>query len=298
MKIAVVADRAIPPWSARQIILALESLGASAVYVRPSELVSVFGEGYDTVLHLATSKPIEFNGVILRDLGSTVTLENFLRRCNVFRHLELLGTPVINPVDSIVIARDKYYSLLLLNRAGLPVPKTLVTEDFMLPLKVAEQWGKTIIKPVIGSMGFGIVMTENPDVTYTIARTLAQLKQPIYLQKYVEKPGRDIRILVVGNEVIAAYYRVQSSKDEWKTNVAQGAKPIPISNLDEELYNIVFKVMKVLKLHYAGIDVAETERGYVIFEVNASPQWRGIQKATGINPAIHLAKYVLYLVKR
>ncbi|MEM4584274.1 MAG: hypothetical protein QW611_04805, partial [Ignisphaera sp.] len=73
MKIAVVADRAVPPWSARQIILALESLGASAVYVRPSELVSVFGEGYDTVLHLATSKPIEFNGVILRDLGSTVT---------------------------------------------------------------------------------------------------------------------------------------------------------------------------------------------------------------------------------
>ncbi|MEM1542088.1 MAG: RimK family alpha-L-glutamate ligase [Ignisphaera sp.] len=298
MKIAVVADKAVPPWSVRQIILALEYLGASAIYVRPSELVSVFGEGDDTILHLATSRPIEFNGVILRDLGSTITLENFLRRCNVFRHLELLGIPVINPVDSIVVARDKYYSLLLLNRAGLPVPKTLVTEDFMLPSKVTEQWSKTIIKPVIGSMGFGIVMTENPDVTYTIARTLAQLKQPIYLQRYIEKPGRDIRILVVGNEIVAAYYRVQNSKDEWKTNIAQGAKPIPITKLSEELHTIIFKVMKVLKLHYAGIDVAETEKGYVIFEVNASPQWRGIQKATGINPALHLARYVLSLIKR
>lgn len=298
MKIAVVSDHATPLWSARQIILALESLGVSTQYVRPSELVSVFGEEDHTVLHLPSLKPLDVDGAILRDLGTSLTLESFLRRTDVIRHLELIGTVVVNPVESMITARDKYRSLMLLSKAGIPIPKTYVLEDFMAVPKIVELWGKTVIKPIIGSMGFGIVMTENPDVAYTIARTLLQLKQPVYLQRYVEKPGRDIRVLVIGDEIVAAYYRVQTSPNSWKTNVAQGAKPVLIPKPSKELENLALKVMDILNLHYAGIDFVESPEGYKVLEVNAAPQWRGLQKATGINPAIHLAKYVVSLIKR
>ncbi|MCC6015903.1 MAG: RimK family alpha-L-glutamate ligase [Desulfurococcaceae archaeon] len=298
MKIAVISDHAIPLWSSRQILLALEKLGVTPQYVRPSELVSVFGEGEYSVLHLPSLKPLDVDGAILRDLGTSLTLETFLRRCNVIRHLEMLGTLVVNPIESVITARDKYRSLLLLFKAGIPVPKTYVLEDFMIVPKIVETWGKAVVKPIVGSMGFGVVMTENPDVAYTVARTLLQLKQPIYIQRYVEKPGRDIRVLVIGNEIAAAYYRVQVSPNAWKTNVAQGAKPVLIPKPDKELEDLALKVIKILNLHYAGIDVVESPDGYKVLEVNAAPQWKGLQKATGINPATKLATYVVSLIKR
>lgn len=297
MKLAVISDHIVPSWSSRQIILALESLGVITQYIRPSELVSVFGEEEYRILQLPTLRPIDINGAILRDLGTSITIENYLRRYNVIRHLELTGTTVVNPVESLTIARDKYYSLMLLAKSGILVPKTIVLEDFSFVSKVVESLGKIVIKPLIGSMGFGIVLAENPDIAYTVAKTLSQFKQPIYLQRYIEKPGRDLRILIIGSEIVVAYYRIQLSQNSWKTNIAQGAKPVPISKLDKEVEDISFKAMKILNLHYAGIDIVETPNGYMVFEVNASPQWRGIQKATGINPAIYLAKYMVSIIK-
>ncbi|MEM1526255.1 MAG: RimK family alpha-L-glutamate ligase [Ignisphaera sp.] len=298
MKIAIISDHPTPSWSSRQLLLALENLGVTSLYLRPSEIVSVFGENEYHVLHLPSLKPLDIEGAILRDLGVSLTLESFLRRCDAIRHLELTGVTVVNPVESMIVARDKYYSLMLLAKAGVPVPKTAVLEDFMTVAKIVESWGKTVIKPLIGSMGFGVVLTENPDIAYTIARTILQLKQPIYLQRYVEKPGRDIRVLAIGDTIVAAYYRVQASPNAWKTNVAQGAKPILISRPDKELEDIAIKTIKILKLHYAGVDVVESAEGYKVLEVNAAPQWRGLQKTTGVNPAIHLVKYIISLIKR
>jgi len=298
LKIAVISDQATPTWSARQLLLAFESLGASTVYIRPSEMASVIGDGEYGVLHIPSLKPLELDGAILRDLGISLTLENFLRRIDVIRHLELTGTLVVNPVESMIRARDKYHSLMILNKAGIPIPKTFVLEDCMTVPKIVESWGRTVIKPIIGSMGFGVTSTESPDIAYNIARTLLQLKQPIYLQKYVEKPKRDIRAFVIGDELIAAYYRVQTSPTSWKTNVAQGAKPIPILKPDKELEEIAIKSAKTLNLYYAGVDIAEAPDGYKVFEVNASPQWKGLQKATGINVASLLARYIVSLIKK
>ncbi|ADM28189.1 alpha-L-glutamate ligase, RimK family [Ignisphaera aggregans DSM 17230] len=297
-KVAVVADRFVPPWSARQILLALDSLGVSSIYLRPCDIMSLIDRGNSSVVYTNSLKPIDFDAVILRDLGVAVTLEMFLRRINVFKHIEMMNKPVVNPVDSIVTARDKYLSLLLLERAGIRVPKTVVLEDYFTATKIANEWKNVVVKPMIGSMGFGIIKAETPEIVYTIAKTLTQLRQPIYVQEFVEKPGRDIRLLAIGDEIVAAYYRVQNNPNEWKTNIAQGAHAEPIARIDSELEDIAFKTLRTLRLHYAGIDVAETKDGYIVFEVNASPQWRGIQRVTNINPALKLAKYVVSMIRR
>ncbi len=297
-KIAVVADRFTPPWSARQILLALDSLGVSSIYLRPCDIMSLIYRDNSFVVYTNSLKPIDFDAVILRDLGVAVTLEMFLRRINVFRHIEMMNKPVVNPADSIIIARDKYLSLLLLERAGIRVPKTVVLEDYFTATKIANEWKSVVVKPMIGSMGFGIIKAENPEIVYTIAKTLTQLRQPIYVQEFIEKPGRDIRLLAIGDEIVVAYYRVQNNPNEWKTNIAQGAHAEPITKIDSELENIAFKTLKTLRLHYAGIDVAETRDGYIVFEVNASPQWRGIQRVANINPALKLAKYVVSIIRR
>ncbi len=298
VKIAIVADKPVPPWSIRQIMLALEELGASSMYLRPSSITSIIGENNFYVVYSNTLKPFEADAVILRDLGVATTIEIFLRRIDIFKHIEELSIPVINPVNSYMIARDKYLSLLLLSKAGIPIPKTAIVEDFYSATKLAESWRKVVVKPLIGSMGFGIIRAESADTVYNVARTLSQLHQPIYIQEYIEKPGRDIRVLIIGDEIVAAYYRVQQNIENWKTNVAQGARVDIIEKLDSELESLAFKILKILNLYYAGIDVAETKNGYVVFEVNASPQWRGIQRATGINPAKKLAKHVISLIRQ
>jgi len=297
MRVGVVADRPVPPWSARQIILALEQMGVEAVYLRPSDIASLIGNTHSVML-TSTLRPAELDAVILRDLGVVTTVEMFLRRVDVFRHMELLGVPVVNPVESYITARDKFMSLCLLSKAGVPVPRTIVVEDYFTATRAVEMFSKAVIKPLIGSLGLGILRVDNPDMAYTVSKTLAQIKQPIYVQEYIEKPNRDIRILVIGDEIVTAYYRVQTSPYNWKTNIAQGAVAQPIEKLDEELKEYAFKALKVLNLYYAGIDFGESKNGYVLFEVNAAPQWRGIQRATGINPAKKLAELVIRLAKK
>ncbi|MEM0067094.1 MAG: RimK family alpha-L-glutamate ligase [Ignisphaera sp.] len=297
MKVSVVADKPVPPWSVRQIMLAIEELGSEAVYIRPSDITSFIG-GTHEIVYTNSLKPVDFDAVILRDLGVATTVETYLRRVDLFKHVELTGIPVVNPVESYVTARDKYLSLCLLSRAGIPVPKTIVVEDHYTAVKVVETLSKAVIKPLIGSLGFGVIKVDSPDLAYTIGKTLAQIKQPIYVQEFIEKPNRDIRVLVVGNDIVAAYYRIQTDPQNWKTNIAQGAIAKPIENLDKELQEYSLKILDILKLHYAGIDFGETKDGYVVFEVNASPQWRGIQKVTGINPAKSIARYVLQLARK
>ncbi len=293
IRIAVVHTRPSPPWSARQLMLALEGMGVSATYLRPDQMIAEFGGGVNTV---RVQYHQDIDAFILRDIGFSTTIEQFLRRYALFKHLEMLGKPIVNPVDSIITARNKYLSLLILASKGIPVPRTFVTEDPYSAYRVAQQLGRVVIKPIVGSMGFGALMLEDADTAFVVARTLAQLGQPIYVQQYVEKPNRDIRVFVIGDEVVAAYYRVHANS--WKTNIAQGAKPKPLERIDPQLEELAIRCCKILSLHYAGVDVAESREGYTVLEVNASPGWRGLVTATGINPATRIAQYVVSLCKK
>ena len=298
MRIAVVHDRPTPPWSARQLIIALEQLGVTALYIRPSELCSVIDGERSYVAYTSTLTPFEVDGVLLRDIGFAVSLEVLLRRVDVFKHLEMTGIPVVNKVEALLTARDKYLSLLILARNGIRVPRTAVVEDVYAAMRFSQMWGQLVVKPMIGTMGFGAVKADSSDIVYVVGRTLQRVGQPIYVQQYIDKPNRDIRVFVVGEEVVAAYYRVQTSSTSWKTNIAQGAKPVPMNRVDKELEDIAIKAVKTLGLDYGGVDVAESGEGYVVLEVNASPNWRGLTLATGINPAYRLAHYIVEKAKR
>jgi len=296
MKVAIVHEAPIPTWTSRQLILAFEELGVEALYLRASKIVAGIFDNKLRVMYSPSMNEVVLNAIILRNLGYITLLDQLLRRLDVFRQIESMGIPVINPADKIMIARDKYASLMFLKKAGIPVPETVVIEDIHVAMKIAEKWHDVVIKPMIGSMGLGSIRTSDPDVVYRIARTLLSLGQPLYIQKYIEKPNRDIRLFVVSNEVIAAAYRIQPT-GYWKTNVAQGAK-VKALKPDRELEELAIKSTETLGLHYSGVDVAESSKGYVVLEVNASPNWKGLMKATGVNPAKYIAKYVIELIRK
>ncbi len=218
------------------------------------------------------------------------------KRVSMMEHLESCGTLVVNPTSADQRAKDKYSMISTLARAGLPIPETFITERAHWAYRASKGFREIVYKPIAGSLGFGSLKFSNPDMAFNAYERLERLGQPIYFQKYLEKPGRDIRALVVGDEVLASIYRIAAA-GEWRTNVSQGGKVRSVK-LSGELQEMALKATEVLKLIYAGVDIIETTGGPVLVEVNTAPSWQGLQKATGIDVGEELVKFVDNLLKR
>jgi len=292
-RIAVLHESPKPTWTSKRLLEAARRRGCKPLYLQPSMISAVVGDG--VVYH---GRRLEVDAVIVRSIGRFLSLEVFLRRMGLLAQLEEIGVVVVNPYEALMKTRDKYMSIMLLRKAGVPVPETLVTEDPAEALRYAERWGDVVIKPLTGSLGLGSFRATSADQVYRVVMMIRSLGQPIYMQRFVEKKGnRDIRVFVVDGEPVAAIYRV-APPGSWKTNIARGATPIPLND-PGEAGELAVKATRALGLLYSGVDVAETgDGGYVVFEVNASPLWRGLYEATGVDPAEQIIGLVLDLLKR
>jgi len=228
----------------------------------------------------------------LRGLGRG-TCERITKRIGVLTHLELSGVRVINPVDPLLNARNKYLTMCNLARAGVPVPSTFVTESALQAYRHARIMKKIVYKPIIGSMGYGSLRFEDPDLAYNAFQSLEMIARPMMVQEYVPSASRDIRVFVIGERVVAAMTR-QAPPGGWKSNVSQGGRASPTS-LSPKLSELAIKATKSLELEYSGVDIAEIpgNGGYCVLEVNASPSWQALRQTTSVNVPRELLLYAL-----
>src|SRR5690606_3576998 len=113
----------------------------------------------------------------------------------------------------------------------------------------------------------------------------------ILLQKFIEEAkGEDLRVIVVGNRVVAAMKR-KSGLDEFRSNVHRGAETESVQLTQREKF-IALSATKSLGLGVAGVDLIRSQDGPLLIEVNASPGLKGIERATGINVARHIIQFV------
>ncbi|MEM0188219.1 MAG: RimK family alpha-L-glutamate ligase [Saccharolobus sp.] len=282
--------------ASKELLLEIKSRGHNAYYIRISRLnAEIIENGIEFTYG---DKKISIEGGLIRNLGFISTTEQFIKRFDVLKELERSGVVLMNSPESMLLARDKFSSLMRMKRAGIPVPNTALVEDPFEVMRLVQKWGEVVIKPVVGSLGLGSVKVSDPDIAFRIAKSILSVNQPVYVQKYIKKPDRDIRVIVIGDSVLGSIYRI--SKSGWKTNIAQGAIAQQILVPDTELEELSLKSVKVLGLDYAGIDIIEdtVEGGYKIIEVNAAPLWTGFASATNINPAKHIVNYLLEKIKR
>lgn len=277
------------------MIRAAQLRGVNASYERIQLLDGILDKGVDI---LSRGVVVDVDAIIVRSLGLTPSVEQVLKRIGVLEAFRLNGGIVVNKPIPMFFARDKWLSLLKLKRAGLPVPVTFITENPYSVMRFINKYGKTVVKPVIGSQGLGSTLVSDPDIGYQISRTLLTFKQPVYLQKYIEKPGYDYRIFIVGEQAIAAMKRI--AQYGWKTNIAQGAKGVPLREKDDpEAFELALKATRILDLDYSGVDIVVDKEGrHYIVEVNASPLWKGLMEATGVNPAIHIIDFIISRYRR
>ncbi len=218
------------------------------------------------------------------------SLEQVIFRVDALHVLEQSGVTCINGPQAIERTVDKFLASALLAAAGVPTPRTIACErpDDALAA-FAELGGDVIVKPLFGSMGFGMARVEDRDVAQRVFRALEISRSVYYLQETLPHDGVDIRAMVVGDRVVGAIERVGSG---WRANLARGASPRPIT-LDEQRARLCVQAAATLGTDYAGVDLlrAADGRDYVI-EVNGIPGWRGVESATGVDVAAALVEHL------
>ncbi|OYT25351.1 MAG: hypothetical protein B6V02_03940 [Thermoprotei archaeon ex4572_64] len=301
MYIAVLT-RNINGWGTQQLIKAISSEGYRPLPVRFGDIyVRIDNDSYGIYVQ-DIDLVREVKAVIVRPIGKC-SLDQAIFRVDLLHALEELGVTVINKASAIEKAIDKYRALHILRMNGIPVPPTVIAEKAVHIYRSSRKYLQNcmrsgfIIKPLFGSRGFGILKFSRNyiDHVWRITTDLEYLRHVIYVQKYLRHGGRDIRIFTIDNEVVAAMYR--EARYSWKTNIAQGGKPVPLSNISKELKEIAIKTAEVLECEVAGIDIIETKDGYYVIEVNSQPGFKALQEVTGIDIAKKIVKYVISKIK-
>lgn len=196
--------------------------------------------------------------------------------------LEAQGVRTVNRSEVIGVCGDKLRTSLELGRSGLPTPRTAVALTPQAALDAMEEFGfPVVVKPLTGSWGRLAALVRDRTEAETVLEHRAALSSPqqhiIYLQELIEKPDRDIRVLVVGDEVVGATYRYSES---WRTNAGRGARSVPCP-LNPELTELGLGAAKAVGGGVLGVDLVEGPDGLYVLEVNHTVEFRGLQLAHG-----------------
>lgn len=236
----------------------------------------------------------DLSALIVRPIGHG-SLEEIVFRMDALYRLRRLGLYIINPPEAIEHCVDKYDILAILEENGLPVPRTVVTENVGEALKAFRELGRdVIVKPIFGSRGVGATRVNDPEVASTVFTAIRFYHGVIYLQEFVHHGLSDIRAFVVGNRVVAAMRRVG---ENWKTNYSQGASPTRI-DLDKSLEDIAVKSAQLIDCKIGGVDVLESPTGPFVVEVNSQPGWKGLQSVVAVNIADEIVDFVVTEMKK
>jgi len=286
LKIGIIgSDR--KEWHINRLLNELEKQGAEAYLLPITKMKAAVG----TKPRLSVKGyPIDdYDAVIVRRVPGG-TAEQVFYRMDTLHRLDEMGVKVFNPADSIEKAVDKYYTSALLEEAGIKTPRTIVTENFNEAMKVFKELGEDIVvKPLFGSLGMGITRVTSEDLAYRVFRALEMTKSVYYLQEYIPHNGEDIRVFVIGDEVVASMKRVS---DNWKTNISTGAKARK-HQVSDEIQEICQKAARKLGLEYTGVDIIVSGDDVYVIELNSTPGWKGLQTVTEIDITKKLGEYVL-----
>jgi len=284
-----------PGWSDMMLHKACRRAFGGARLVRACDLSASLDDGGVRFWHggAELGRP---DVCFIRSLGPG-THEQLMARMAILRAMEISGSLSINSISALTSAKDKFSSLLALREAGFSIPRTYLTEASSVAYHLCEHMEKLVYKPLLGSLGFGSMLFEDRDLAFNVFGLLERHGCPLYVQAFVSDVERELRALIIKDELVACVEKV-ARPGAWKRNIAQGARMV-MAEAPPGLEELCLKALKKLGLFYAGIDVLEMGDEHLIaLEINASPNWRGLQEATGIDIAGLLVERVLEELKK
>ncbi|MCX6770352.1 MAG: lysine biosynthesis protein LysX [Candidatus Micrarchaeota archaeon] len=215
---------------------------------------------------------------------------------------ERQGSLVINSYRAASICGDKMITSLELAKSGVPTPKTLVAFTPESARLAAKELGfPFVVKPVMGSWARMVHRINDSDSLDAALESREEMGNPwqkiYYFQEHINKPGRDIRAFVVGDQVVAAIYRHSTEKSGWITNTGRGGTASKCE-VTPELCEISLKAVSFLDEGIYGVDLMESENGLVVHEVNHTTEFRNSSPVTGVDIGDKMIEYFLARAKK
>ncbi|MFD1927282.1 RimK family alpha-L-glutamate ligase [Sporosarcina siberiensis] len=252
---------------------------------------------------------IKKNYEVMMDLESTIEIRpNFVvfldKDILLAKYIKNAGIPVFNDPDVIETCDNKAKQYLELAHAGIPMPKTIIAPKIYPSFTIVhsgyyEKILKQIQLPMIikeghGSFGMKVYLIENEEEFYAKVQELQGVDY-VFQEFISTSRGRDIRVNIVGDEIVAAMYRF--SETDFRANITNGgvAENIELNDAQKELS---LRAAKAVGAEFAGVDLlfGENEQPLVC-EVNAAAHIRNIYNVTGINVADAMITYILGKIK-
>jgi [lysine-biosynthesis-protein LysW]--L-2-aminoadipate ligase len=197
--------------------------------------------------------------------------------------LEAGGTVVLNDSAAIETCGDKWRTSLALAACGLPTPRTALGLTTEAALAALDDIGyPALIKPLVGSWGRLIAELRDAAMARDLFEYVTALPGPqshvVYVQELIAKPGRDIRAIVLGGELLGATYRIAEGI---RTNVARGARTEPCEET-AEIAKLAIAAAAAVGAEIAAVDLVEDTSGQLlVLEVNHRVEFSGFQAAMG-----------------
>ena len=235
------------------------------------------------------SAPLEGFDAIIPRIGASKTFYG----AAVVRQFELMGVFAANESQAIVQSRDKLRCLQLLAQQGIALPATGFansTKDIEGLINVVGG-APLVVKMLEGTQGIGVILSETNQAAKAVIEAFRGVDANILVQEYIkESQGADVRALVVGNKVIAAIRR-QAPPGEFRSNLHRGgsAEEVKLTPVERRT---ALRAAKAMGLNVAGVDLLRSDQGPVVMEVNSSPGLEGVEKATSVDVAGAIIRFL------
>ncbi|TFG34886.1 RimK family alpha-L-glutamate ligase [Candidatus Thorarchaeota archaeon] len=281
------------PWSRRVKSLeqAFNHLEVEVIHVLPWKVLRWGSTDFHRVVHEGVDLS-ELDMMLVLDLGAN-DIGAFFNRVGLLSALTELGVKVVNSVQSILLMRNKAETLRKLVSAGLPIPRSLITESIEDSAEFVRENFPCVLKPITGFGGHGVQLIDREfdrKNIYDYLKFHSQMfgKGAFILQEFVKSPGFDIRALVVKRRVIATMQRVGG--EGITNNIHKGG--IPRKN-DIDVTDLSLKVAESVKGDIVGVDIIPDMEGNLwVLEANATPGWNGLQQVTDFDISTLIADLI------
>lgn len=232
-----------------------------------------------------------------------VVLERCIQHSRALVQLRIFndaGLPSVNTYQVGALCGDKFLTSQALSHAGVPTPRTLMALTPESAIKAIEEMGyPVVLKPVVGSWGRMVSKINDREAAEAIIEhrnVLGSYQHGLYyIQEYIDKPGRDIRSFVVGDECIGAIYR---ASEHWITNTARGgsASNCPVT---PELADLSIRAAQAVGGGVLAVDILETHDGRMLVnEVNYTMEFRNSIETTGVDIPARIIDYLIAVGQR
>jgi len=207
--------------------------------------------------------------------------------------LNAWGIPTVNMAQVAQTCGDKLATSAALRMAGLPQPRIKIAFTPEAALEAIEEMGyPVVLKPVVGSWGRLLSRINDRDAAEAILEhkeLLGSYQHSVfYIQEYIEKPGRDIRAMVIGDQTVCAIYRTSA---HWITNTARGGQG-EVCPVTPELNELCVAAARAVGGGVLAVDVLEDpHRGYLVNEVNHTMEFHTLAPITGVDVPGLIADY-------